>query len=531
MPQYFFPSGLTKSFAIRLVLLWAGAQVLCLNPAVSATARYRLTWRDDPSTTMVIGFQQYGNDGGTRVVYDVQPFGQNEKSYRFRAAPARRVERYGMTNVFVRLSRLRPATQYYFLIIDGDGASRQMSFETAPGDPSIPLSIIAGGDSRNNRSVAQQANRLVSSLRPHFVLFGGDMTTNDSPGEWAAWLDDWQLTTSTDGRLTPIVPARGNHEEDNKSIYDIFDVSSPDITYSLTFGGNLLRVYTLNSLNPPGGAQVEWLSRDLTGCRTQWKMAQYHHAMRPHTSVKPEQDALVHYWAPLFHNFGMNLVVESDGHVVKNTWPIRPSKEPGNDHGFVRDEERGTVYVGEGCWGAPLRHNNDDKSWTRASGQFNQFKWIWVSKDEIQLRTVMINRSQNVRTEVIPTDRFRSPAGMYYWDGNGTGDVLRLPRRDAPAPSGTFAPRAPAQATSADGPPTLVRSGSNLVVVNFTLPAAGPVDLMVVDRTMKMLWRTQLPPRGPGPYTERVQLPELPRTNVQLIVKCASGVIGKFELR
>ena len=63
--------------------------------------------------------------------------------------------------------------------------------------------------------------------------------------------------------------------------------------------------------------------------------------------------------------------MESDAHLVKSTWPIRPSTDADNEEGFIRDDKNGTVYVGEGCWGAPLRGADDNKSWTRDSDSFN----------------------------------------------------------------------------------------------------------------------------------------------------------------
>jgi len=206
-----------------------------------------MTWRDDPATTAVIGFEHYSGTA-VHLVYDVVDHGNNPSSYRHTARPSRRVEHAGMSNVFIRIGGLTAGTRYYFLVVDSEGTSKRMIFETPPGTPDQPLSIVAGGDSRNNRSVFQAANRLVSRLKPHFVLFGGDMTTNDSAREWQQWFDDWQLTTSRDGRLTPIVPARGNHERSNASIHNLFDVSSPDVYYALDFGGGLLRTYTLNTL-------------------------------------------------------------------------------------------------------------------------------------------------------------------------------------------------------------------------------------------------------------------------------------------
>jgi hypothetical protein len=501
----------------------------------ATTQRYRLTWRADPATTMTIGFEQL-RGSSARVVYDTEDFGRDARAYRLSANPARTVDHAGMRNVFVRLSGLAPATVYYFLVVDSDGTSRRMMFETPHNTPDRPLSIIAGGDSRNNRETAMAANRLVGKLKPHFVMFGGDMTNGDTAKEWQQWFDDWQATISSDGRLTPIIPARGNHERSNESIYNLFDVPNPNIYYSLDFAGGLLRTYTLNSLFPAGGDQAEWLERDLASCKTMWKFAQYHHSMRPHTTSKPERDELIFHWGTKFYRYGMNLVVESDVHTVKQTWPIRPSKERGSAQGFIRDDRRGTVYVGEGCWGAPLRANNDNKPWTRASGRFNQFKWIWLDINQVQVRTVMIDRSSYVVQENDLATRFKSPPGMYYWDAPNTGDVLRLPRRTSANDQSSRTPSVSARSTpsiqASALPAVLVRDGNGAVRVSYSMPAGGQPEILIIGAGNRLLWRGKLPVRGPGPYSDKVDLPELPRgTKMELVVKAGSSVIAKYELR
>jgi len=512
---------------------------LFLFPLTSegATRRYRLSYRDDPATTITIGFELYAANS-VRVVYDTEDHGRNVSAYRLSANPARQVNHAGMRNVFVRLGGLRPATLYYFLVVDERGSSQRMIFETPPDDPGKPLSIIAGGDSRNNREILRLANRLVSKLQPHFVMFGGDMTNGDSPREWQDWLDDWQLTISSTGRLTPIVAARGNHERSNASIFHLFDVPNPDVYYALEFGGGLLRTYTLNSLFPPGGDQLKWLSTDLSRSKSMWKIAQYHHAMRPHTASKPERDELIAYWATQFTQHGMNLVCESDAHTVKQTFPIRPSKEPGASQGFIRDDRRGTVYVGEGCWGAPLRANNDDKPWTRASGRFNQFKWIWVDLAQMQVRTVDIDRSALARREVNLLSRFATPESVVFWNPPGTGEVLKIPRRGAVTrPGGTpgqrhITDRQPANMRSSGHPATLVRDATGSVSVSFGMPDTGRPEIVVVDKGMNLLWRGQLSLRGPGPYVEKLQLPALPPGGgMKLVVKAGGKVVAKYDLR
>ena len=397
------------------------------NQLWSMTDRYRCMWREDPSTTMTIGWEQVsGND--PVVYYDEYDGGMEPLNYGFSKTVDRKVWSKGMSNHFARLTNLRPNTVYYFIIKDSEGISARMSFKTTPDNPYERLSIIAGGDSRNHRKARRNANLLVSKLQPHAVMFGGDMTGGDIERQWKAWLDDWQSTMTKDGRLTPIIPARGNHEKSNKSIVDIFDVKNEKIRYALNFGGSLLRVYTLNSMVAAGGDQRQWLEEDLNASsHIKWKMAQYHHAIRPHNSKKSERNTQLKNWANLFYQYGVNLVCESDSHVAKSTYPIRPSRERGSDEGYIRDDERGTVYVGEGCWGAPLRRNDDIKSWTRASGSFNQFKWIFIGLDGIEVRTVKVDNAKEVAS-VSEYDIFSPPAGLDIWNPS-SGAVIKIGAR------------------------------------------------------------------------------------------------------
>ena len=398
--------------------------------------RLRCMWRDDPTTTMVIAWDQ--SAGLNPILYYTDKNkGGNLEIDAASQIPDRVIATKGMNNHFVRLRGLRPNTIYYFKIKDSEGSTEIYSFQTAPASPYTRLSIIAGGDSRNHRSARISANKLVGKLRPHFVLFGGDMTASDVDSEWLEWFDDWQHTISDDRRLTPIVVARGNHEYSNKTLIDLFDVKSSDLFYAYTFGTDLLRIYTLNSLIPSGGKQQMWLSKDLQRNEyVQWKMAQYHYTIRPHTKGKPEKNDLLLNWATLFYKYQVKLVVESDAHVVKTTYPIKPSRSAESYEGFIRDDEMGTVYVGEGCWGAPLRENDDEKPWTRASGSFNQFKWIFIDRERIEVRTVKTDGADAIGS-VDPFNIFIPPIGLRIWEPE-SGAVLTIENNGLASPT-TFA--------------------------------------------------------------------------------------------
>ncbi|TYP72756.1 fibronectin type III domain-containing protein [Aquimarina intermedia] len=405
-------------YALFLVFLVA----LQLN---ASNDKYRLTLRGNPATSIVIGWDQ--TSGSNPVVYyDTVDHGTNVSKYSYAKSIDRSVYYKGMNNTFARLTELQPNTAYYFVISDSQGVSERFWFKTAPADNSR-LSFIAGGDSRNNRTPRRNANSLVAKLKPHAVLFGGDMTNGDSNSEWREWFTDWQLTIAGDNRMFPIVATRGNHEDSNNSIYNLFDVPSSNVYYAITFGKNLVRSYTLNTEISIAGNQTSWLENDLNAnTDVLWKMAQYHKPMRPHVSAKREGNNQYNYWANLFYTKGVKLVVECDAHTVKSTWPIRPSSGSGNDEGFVKDNQNGTVYVGEGCWGAPLRSNNDGKAWTRNSASFNQFKWIFVDENTIETRTIKVDNAAQVG-EVSNANIFAAPANLDIWNPSN-GSVITINR-------------------------------------------------------------------------------------------------------
>lgn len=388
------------------------------------TEKYRLTLRDNPATSIVIGWNQVSGSN-PMVYYGTTDHGTNWSAYPNSQDVSRAVSHKGMNNRFARLTGLQPNTAYYFVIRDSQGTSERFWFKTAPDDPNVRLSFIAGGDSRNNRTPRQNANRLVAKLKPHAVFFGGDMTDWGFNSQWSNWFNDWQLTISSDGRMYPIVATRGNHEGSNNDIVNLFDVPSNNVYYAITFGGSLIRTYTLNTEISIGGNQTSWLASDLSSNNNvQWKMAQYHKPMRPHVSSKSEGNNQYNNWASLFYTNKVNLVVECDAHTVKTTWPVRPGSGSGSDEGFIRDDQNGTVYVGEGCWGAPLRSNNDSKNWTRNSGMFNQFKLIFVDQDKIEVRTIRVDNATDVG-QVSNNNPFSLPSNLDVWNPDN-GPVVTI---------------------------------------------------------------------------------------------------------
>ena len=145
--------------------------------------------------------------------------------------------------------------------------------------------MVTGGDTKSGGSAflaGQESNRMVAKLRPLFAMFTGDFNSDDGTNEsyWNDWLNNWSAqTTTTDGRLTPLIAVHGNHENGDyttiNKLFDTPDVDSPLSYFSLTFADGLLHVIALNSELQNGDApadsfqeQLAWLESDLAASQS-----------------------------------------------------------------------------------------------------------------------------------------------------------------------------------------------------------------------------------------------------------------------
>lgn len=342
----------------------------------------RATYRDDPATTIALG---WSGVVGT-VYYDTIDHGANYALYTNNKTTDRSTSHKGESHFFARLTNLQAGTVYYFVIRYGaNNSSARYSFRTLSDNSNDPISFISGGDSRKRlsflgigdpscwgngcRETRQDLNTIVARVRPDFVAFTGDYIRNfdipftvDSEDDWEDWMNDWDRSIGPDGRITPIIHSLGNHE-DAVDLDRMFDVPNTDIYYATNFGGDLFRLYTLNSEPSDVCADViqkNWLINDLqqhsTASNTPyWKIAQYHRPMIPHAEYTPRTD-LINCWASEFAQYGVRLVAESHAHVLKTTYPlIYDNTAPNSYNGLVRDDSLGAVFIGDGSWGAPPR--------------------------------------------------------------------------------------------------------------------------------------------------------------------------------
>ncbi len=386
----------------------------------------RVMFNHNGSNQATIGWNQLSGDNPI-VYYGTSDFKVSKyKSYPNKTTPTVSNNYKGFHNNFVRLDQLLPATTYYFIIVDSEGQSERYWFKTTPNDPTKRLSIIGGGDSRTRRQERQWGFKMVGKLIPDAVMFDGDYTDIDTEERWKLWFEDWSLTYKDfDNRIIPIITTRGNHELSNKDLVNFFDCPAKNNAYSVELGGNLVNIINLNT-EISIASQRAFLKRTLEQHQNfYWQIPQYHRACRPHIKWKLKHripKLIYKYWIPLLEKYGVRLVLECDSHLTKTTYPIKRKKGK-DDGGFERDDENGIIYVGEGCWGAPLRTPDVDWSWTKSKGKVDSFKWFWISQNDIEVRTVIYTNVDSIQG-LTEQNRFTEPKGLKLWPGNGQKEAV-----------------------------------------------------------------------------------------------------------
>jgi serine protease len=433
--QATLPRGRTK-----LTLIATGLAMAAASPMVFAGDQVRVSWDNNPHSEAVIGFNA---SAGSSIKIGTTT---NESNWQTKTVNVQRKfdNSSTLTSNFVRLNNLAPDTEYYFKLCSSSCTGQGYYFKTAPNSPR-DMTVISGGDSRSSYDGRLQGNRLVAKIRPDYITFGGDYTNNNQASDMSTWLDHWQESFSVDqidgktfSRVYPIIPTFGNHEAGNPdTLCETFGTdpngdgvcSSTDNYFAMSIGGNQTRVYTLNTEFKDNATlwsqQKTWLTNDLAaqGSQVSWRLGQYHRTMVPTGGGKTSYST-IRQWAPIFESGKMNLITESDTHIVKYTWPVVPS---GSSYTKV---DAGTVYLGEGSWGVGTRTTDTPQSWLADNASFKQFKVIQFNGSKIDVRTVKFTGESSTSTltrSQRQADALALPAGLDLWDPSGTvGKIYTL---------------------------------------------------------------------------------------------------------
>jgi acid phosphatase type 7 len=351
----------------------------------------RIVWGEDPSQKAVISWTTLFKEGMNHTVYyDTISKAGLKESYQYRKMASlngpitlknedRKWEVYPGFFHHAELEDLIPRTNYYFMVETDNNISQEYYFQTAPTLPKT-FKLLWGGDSRMGSSKSNEAftphldrqnmNQRIKVLMdedPDILAFihGADYTSTADWRHLYWWFEDHQTIVGQDRRLLPLIISRGNHDLD-KGFEENFwlgkDIQYKGLDYYFHTKIGNTSIITLNSEISVTGKQMEWLNETLKDSRSKmkWVITNYHRPAYP--AVKdPEQAAFKRIrenWVPIFEKHNIDLALESDGHILKRTVPIRGGKP--DDHGII--------YIGEGGLGVPQRVADSTRWYIQSPG-------------------------------------------------------------------------------------------------------------------------------------------------------------------
>ena len=360
---------------------------LLLVTAVQAQPRHLyLTW-DNPDTahTQTVVFQTVGRAENPKV--EVHLSGPDKPASNLQAhtvmlSNGRRI--HSLT-----LKDLKPSTTYRFRAGDTTyGMSPWRNFRTLPSD-GRPLKIATGGDMYRHTETVTLL-KAAANYKPEVALIGGDLAYADGDlsriGFWDDWLDNWsEDLESKGGPMVGIIAAVGNHEtqgafDQSKSAAPLYYALLPQggtSYFTRRLGKNAEVVVLDTSHTNHHKDQVPFLKSALQSMEKRdvpLRIALYHVPTYP--SHRPYEDEFAvrgrQFWVPLFDQYHLTLALENHDHVFKRTFPLKGGK--------VVENGKGTVYLGDGCWGRTPR-TVTAKHWYHVKASPTNHFWVLTQKD------------------------------------------------------------------------------------------------------------------------------------------------------
>jgi hypothetical protein len=314
-----------------------------------------LTWRQDPTTTMVI--QWLGPNTGDVPSVEFAEYG---KSAEWRKQTPK-TKPYPLTELKVyrtELTKLKPGTEYQFRL----GADKTIHrFRTMPAKATDTFSFISGGDCGTNAH-ALANNRLAARQNPMFTFIGGDLGYDN--GRDAKTSVDFvrnytREMIDAEGRRIPLVVCLGNHEVDGgygrprenaPFFFALHDGLYDERSYGTLDFGDYLSLVLLDSghISDIDGEQTSWLEDTLRERVERPHLVSAYH-VPSYPSYRP-MDGLLgtgtgalsrKHWVPLFEKYNVDFVLEHHDHTFKRTHPLKDGLINAN----------GISYLGDGSWG------------------------------------------------------------------------------------------------------------------------------------------------------------------------------------
>lgn len=346
-------------FALYCLLLFASlSPVPATAAAVSKPTQVRLSWGNDPRTSLRILWQTVRATSSHTVEYGLGP----QLGLR---ALGKRILVPRATGVLhgASLTGLQPGTTYYYRVGDPKaGYSRVSRFRTAPAAPEDFVFTAFGDQGTNAASRKNVYNALKE--KPAFHLLLGDLSyANGRAQVWDKYFRLIEPLTSA----VPFMPTLGNHENESNpeagahrgigyTSY-LSRLALPGVETHYTFDYAGARFVSYNTDQYKNKTQLAWLEATLAAARrdrtVRWLIVFHHVPLYSSVVRRPDNTWLIQCLQPLYDKYHVDLVLNGHNHVYERFYPLREGRPVSKERTDYAQGE-GTIYITCGGGGDSL---------------------------------------------------------------------------------------------------------------------------------------------------------------------------------
>ncbi|HBO52253.1 MAG TPA: hypothetical protein DD471_09745 [Planctomycetes bacterium] len=267
------------------------------------------------------------------------------------------------TEHVIELDGLLPDTAYFYQLQHGARSVGEVhNFWTAADTPDAAIRFGVFGDFGCGCPAQYESIGVLKDSQPDLVLTTGDNVYYS--GSAREVRQNYFIPMASLIDHVPVYPSLGNHDVITgngspflDSLYlPVNDADGSERFYSFDRGNChfiALEVTDRAGDLSPGSRQYQWLVRDLQRTAATWVVCYFHHPLYSDSSHGDAPLLQIHL-APLFDEYGVDVVLSGHDHTYQRTYPMRAGLVLDGQMEPNYTDPQGTIYVVTGGGGATL---------------------------------------------------------------------------------------------------------------------------------------------------------------------------------